>query len=174
MRKSSLIILFVLCFTFPALAEIKPFFTPSLDCERTIIELMDEAIESIDAAVYSISNKEITAAIKRAHDRGVKMRILTDKLQATGKYATARDLHAHGVNIRIHSKHKIEHNKFLVVDGQKLVTGSYNWTDSASNKNSENCLLVTRNKKVIAEYVERFEYLWEVNSKEKSDEWFLK
>lgn len=173
MRKFSFIVL-ILCITLPALAEVKPFFTPSLDCERKIIELIDEASESVDAAVYSISNKEITAALKRAYDRGLKIRILTDKLQAAGRYSTVRELYAYGVNIRVHSKHKIEHKKVLIVDREKLITGSYNWTEAASDKNSENCLLVTRNKKALAEYVERFDYLWEVNTKERSDEWFEK
>lgn len=154
MRKLSLALLF-LCFAIPALAEVKPYFTPSLDCERRIIELIDNAEESVDAAVYSISNKEITAALKRAHDRGLKIRILTDKLQAVGKYSTVSDLYAYGLNIRVNSKHKIEHNKVAIFDSAKVVTGSYNWTDAATHKNSENCLFILRNKKAIAEYVER-------------------
>ena len=56
---------------------------------------------------------------------------------------------------------KIQHDKFAIFDGQKGVTGSYNWTNAATYKNAENCLFFS--DEVIKRYEERFEQLWQLN-----------
>lgn len=157
---------------YPCYAGMSAFFTPSKKCENSIIQRIDTAEKSIDAAVYAINNKDIVKALKKAHKRGVKIRILTDKLQAGNKNSKVRELYDYGVKIRVNSKHKIEHNKFAVFDFESVVTGSYNWTEPASNKNSGNCLFFNRNRKTVREYHDRFNYLWQMNSKKKSDAWF--
>ena len=122
----------------------------------------------------SINNTNIVNALKKAHNRGIAMRILTDRTQASGKSSKVQELRNAGINIRVHSKHKIEHNKFAVYDGNKASTGSYNWTNPASDKNSENCVFFSNDEGVVQSYKDRFEYLWKVNTKEASDEWFKK
>ena len=51
------------------------------------------------------------------------------------------------------------HNKFAVIDGRVLLTGSFNWTASADKRNEEN-LLIIMDKDLIKKYEERFVYLW--------------
>ncbi len=158
----------------PVFAQTEVFFSPSKKCENGLIEMINSSVETIDVAVYSINNKKLVAALKKANERGVKIRILTDKTQAANKYSKARELHEYGMNIRVHSKHKIEHNKFAIFDGKKASTGSYNWTTPATEKNSENCVFFTDDEKVVVEYQKRFDYLWKVNTKKASEEWFEK
>ena len=150
------------------------YFSPSKDCENGLIKLIQSATKTIDASVYSINNTNIVNALKQAHKRGVKIRILTDRTQASGKSSKVKELRAAGIDIKVHSKHKIEHNKFGIYDGKKASTGSYNWTNPASDKNSENCVFFTDNPAVVSKYQVRFEYLWKVNIKKASDEWFGK
>lgn len=148
------------------------YFSPGLDCETQVINLIENAQKTIDVAIYTLTNEPIVEALENAYKRGVQVRILTDRLQAANKYAKAVYLHQKGIDIRVHTKHRIEHNKFMVVDGQKMITGSYNWTDSATWKNSENCLVLWEEPKTIERYQKRFEYLWELNTRQKSDQWF--
>lgn len=82
------------------------------------------------------------------------------------------DLYREGINIRVNNRHKIEHNKFAIFDGNKVSTGSFNWTNLASEKNSENCLLISREQKTVAAYKKRFEELWRLNDRAKSESWF--
>ena len=149
-------------------------FTPSFECENMIIELINSSIDTIDVAVYSINNDNIVEALQNAYKRGVKIRILTDKVQASNKHSKAFDLYKSGLDIKVNSKHKIEHNKFGVFDGKYVVTGSYNWTNAATSKNSENCYLIASDKTSIVGYKKRYDYLWNVNNKEKSKNWFMK
>lgn len=165
--------LFGLVLLFPSLAQAKveAFFTPSLDCENKIIELIDTS-EKIDIVVYAINNKQIVEALKRAKDRDAEIKILTDRLQASNKSSAVHELKRYGLNIKVHSKHKIEHNKFAVFDNNQVITGSYNWTNPASEKNSENCIIISDEEENSAQYQSRFNYLWNINSKEKSLVWF--
>ena len=167
-------VVFFLLFSVCALAQTVVFFSPSNKCENGLVELIDNSTSTIDAAVYAINNDNIVEALKKAHDRGVKIRILTDRLQAAGKSSKVRELRAHGINVRVHSKFKIEHNKFAIFDGKKVSTGSYNWTNAASNKNSENCVFFTEISDVVTYYRKRFRYLWQVNTRKASEEWFNK
>ena len=147
------------------------FFSPGLDCENNIIQNINNSNETIDAAVYAITNDEIVAALKNAHDRGVKIRILTDKTQATNKKSLVREMRDYGINIRVHTKHRIEHNKFAIYDGARLSTGSYNWTRNASANNSENCIFLDPGDPAINDYQRRFNQLWQINTETKSSEW---
>lgn len=159
---------------FAATSKIEIKFTPSMDCERSIIGLIDKAQNTIDVAIYAINNDRIIKALKNAYDRGIKIRILADKLQASSKYSKVIDLHNYGINIRVHSKNKIEHNKFAVYDDKVASSGSYNWTNSATERNSENCIFLIEDAEAVKTYQDRFNYLWQINTKNKSDEWFLK
>lgn len=162
----------LLIFARPVYAKTEVGFTPSRECEDAIVYNINHARKSVDVAIYSINNKRIVAALKDAHRRGIKLRILTDKLQAGAKSSKTLELHREGINIRVNSRHKIEHNKFAIYDGNKVSTGSFNWTDPASEKNSENCLLISMEQKTVEAYKKRFDILWRLNSKAKSENWF--
>lgn len=165
--------LFMLVFI-SACEETEVRFTPSAECEQGIIKLIDEADSSVDVAVYSITNDNLVKALQRAQNRGVKLRILTDRLQAAGKYSKVPEMYKSGLNVRVNTVNKIEHNKFAVFDGEKVVTGSYNWTTSATRNNSENCLFILQKNNTVEDYQSRFNELWQKNSFVKSDEWFKK
>lgn len=157
-----------------AFAGVEVIFTPSHGCENKIVDLIDNSKISIDVVVYSINNRQIVAALKRAKQRNVALRILTDRLQAAGKYSKVTELHDTGLNIRVHFKNKIEHNKFAIFDGETVSTGSFNWTNAASENNSENCLFLIKEPEHVKSYQKRFEELWKINSGDKSEQWFEK
>lgn len=140
---------------------VRIYFTPGLDCENNIIKHMNQA-HNVDIVVYSISNPAIVDSILAAHNRGAKVRVITDRTQAKGKGSLVNKISDAGIPVVTNIKHKIEHNKFAVFDGKHVVTGSYNWTTNASKYNSENCLFFDQPDK---EYSERFKYLWKLYNK---------
>ena len=54
------------------------------------------------------------------------------------------------------------HNKFAIFDGKHVESGSYNWTDSATKSNAENCMFFEQEDKV---FTKQFNYLWELYQK---------
>lgn len=63
---------------------IEIYFTPSTACEDNIIEEISHA-KKIDAAVYAINNDKIVNALIEAKNEGLRLRILTDRLQSKGR-----------------------------------------------------------------------------------------
>jgi len=61
-----------------------------------------------------------------------------------------------GIPVRIDPKHAIAHNKIMVIDGEIVLTGSFNFSKAAEESNAEN-LLVIRDK-ILAE---RFTKNWQ-------------
>lgn len=54
------------------------------------------------------------------------------------------------------------HHKFVLLDGRKLITGSFNWTVTAAQSNREN-VIVTDDPELVRPYLDEFRRLWETN-----------
>ncbi len=64
------------------------------------------------------------------------------KSQRTEKYSSA-DFVAHaGIPTKIDDKHAIAHNKVMVIDGDTVITGSFNFTKAAEDRNVEDLLVI--------------------------------
>ncbi len=50
----------------------------------------------------------------------------------------------------IDGKHTIARNKIIIIDRQKLITGSFTFTKAAEEKNAE-CLLIIKGNRELAE-----------------------
>ena len=145
----------------PEKSWVRVYFTPGNDCENNIIAEINQA-KKIDIAVYSITNQNIVNAIIDAKERGAKVRVITDRLQSAGKYSLAEELESAGIPVITNIKHKIMHNKFAIFDGKRIESGSYNWTDSATKSNAENCMFFDQENKA---FTKQFDYLWDLYQK---------
>jgi len=115
-------------------------FSPGGDTEKNIIGALDFARESADIAVFSFYSLDIAKAALNAHRRGVKVRVLVDRVQASQSDVGAMLLGA-GVPFRWSQGFAgkgVMHNKYAVLDGKLLMTGSFNWSDNAQDNNFEN------------------------------------
>lgn len=154
-----LLISLLFVFSSNALTKVEVYFSLYDDPESIIIENIDNAKESINIAMYTFTDREIAQAILRAKDRGVDIKIYLDHSQVTAEYSKSRYFVKNGIEVRISSNSYIMHNKFAVIDNKIVITGSYNWTASAGERNDEN-LLVIDDKNVIKKYQTQFNNLW--------------
>lgn len=137
----------------------KVYFSLYDDPEAIIIENIDAAEEFINIAMYTFTDVEIAQAILEARDRGIDIKIYLDRSQVKAKYSRSRYFVKNGIEVRISSNNYIMHHKFAIIDGEILLTGSYNWTESANIRNNEN-LLVMDNQHIIERYHTQFNILW--------------
>jgi len=155
-----LIINLLFIFSFISFAKVEVYFSLYDDPESIIIKNIDSANSFINIAMYTFTDREIAQAILRAKDRGVDIKIYLDRSQVNAKYSKSRYFINNGIeDIRISSNNYIMHNKFAVIDDEIVITGSYNWTASAGERNNEN-LLVIDDKNIIKEYQNQFNNLW--------------
>ena len=109
---------------------------------QRLVDLIDGARKTIKVAMFTWTHPDLTAAVIRAHKRGVKVQIVHDKGQAVGVCIdTITRLSQSGIDIRLSSGLGLLHHKFAWIDNQILVNGSANWTLSAFSRNRD-CFLI--------------------------------
>lgn len=137
-------------------AEVQVFFSPDGGCTQAITNALCNARKSILVQAYSFTSAPIAKAVVDAHRRGVKVTVILDKSQRSEKYSSADFLKHAGVATYIDARHGIAHNKVMVIDGQTVLTGSFNFTKAAEEKNAEN-LLVIIDAALAAKYVKNWQ-----------------
>ncbi len=136
---------------------ISVYFSPDGDCANTVVFWVNKAEKKIDIAAYSITHVKIAKAIADAHRRGVVVRVVMDKTQAAGKYSSATPLFNAGVPVWTDHVSGLMHNKFLVLDDETVITGSFNLTKGADEDNAENMLVIEGKDLLVKAYSDDFE-----------------
>jgi len=156
-----LIVITLLYFSSGAFAKTEEYFSLYDDPESIIIKNIDNAEESINIAMYSLTDSDIAWAIVRANERGVVVKIYLDNKEVDAEHSKSRFFIKEGIeNIRLSSNRYLMHNKFAIIDNKKIITGSYNWTASAGQRNDEN-LLILDEEEIVKKYQDYFHYLWD-------------
>lgn len=143
-----------------AAVELDVGFSPDGSAERLVVQAIEHAQHEILMAAYSFTNKQIAKALVDAHRRGVKVRAVLDQSQRSEHYSAATFLAHAGVPVRIDSRHAIMHNKYLVIDGDTVETGSFNYTTAAAKHNAENALLIAHDAALAHRYAEDWAVHW--------------
>ena len=131
------------------------YFSPHGGCTEAVVEQLTKAKSNVLVQAYSFTSEPIAKALVDAHKRGVHVEVILDKSQRTEKYSEA-DFIAHaGIRTLIDAKHAIAHNKIMVIDGDTVITGSFNFTKAAEERNAEN-LLVIEHSVLVKQYTDNW------------------
>jgi phosphatidylserine/phosphatidylglycerophosphate/cardiolipin synthase-like enzyme len=137
-------------------ADVKVCFAPPLpdgcDPVSSIVQTLNSAQHQILVQAYQFTSVPIAKAIIDAHGRGVDVRVILDKSNQKEGYSASTFLQHEGVPVMIDSAHNIAHNKVMIIDRQTVITGSFNFTKNAEERNAEN-LVVIKDPVVAATYV---------------------
>ncbi len=126
-------------------------FTPGQNCAGEVVKAIEEAKKTVLVQAYSFTSSPIARALVEAHQRGVKIQVILDKSQKTEKYSVADFLSHAGIETYLDTEHAIAHNKVIILDQITVITGSFNFTKAAQEKNAEN-LLVLNDPQLAALY----------------------
>ncbi len=137
----------------------KTYFSPGDGPLNAISHLIRNAHRSIDICVFTITDDRITSVILDAYKRGIPIRVISDNHKAEDAGSDIYRLKRSGVPLRHDCTSNHMHHKFALIDGNTLITGSYNWTRSAEAKNHEN-ILVTDHPKPVADFTKEFDRIW--------------
>jgi len=133
------------------------YFSPNGGATHAILKGIRDAKRSILVQAYLLHATRLAGALVHAHHRGVHVHVLLDA-HAQSHHppvpAVAR-LVAAGVEVSLDGRHAWAHDKVMVLDGEIVITGSYNWTVAAEKQNSEN-LLVIRDPRLARVYTENW------------------
>jgi phospholipase D len=136
-------------------------FSPGSGSEERLAELLAASRKSVDVVTFSFSSKILADALIEAKNRGVKVRFLMDTNMAKTS-GLAKLVFSAGVPFRWgigRTDKGALHDKFAILDGQVLETGSFNWTSNASRHSFEN-MIFTNDAEAIKAYQYIFDWLY--------------
>jgi phosphatidylserine/phosphatidylglycerophosphate/cardiolipin synthase-like enzyme len=124
-------------------ASIVTCFAPEQDCAALAIGAIDAARQEILVSAYVLTEGSgFPAALVRAHDRGVDVRLIADRWTPCTRQEGVSALGAAGIPIWIDDRARVAHEKALIIDRRVTIMGSYNFSAGAA-RNSEDLNVVT-------------------------------
>jgi len=143
----------------PSKSDGRAYFSPGDACRDAILYQLANAKTRVDICVFTISDNIISDAILESHQRGLKVRIITDNDKAYDMGSDVNYLKDKGIPLLTDHTKVHMHHKFALFDNKVLLTGSYNWTRSAATSNYEN-VVVLEDRALIQSFKVEFGRLW--------------
>lgn len=151
----------------PAMGTVEVAFSPNEGAEALVVKVIDSARAEIRMLAYSFTSAPVTAALLRAKKRGVDVALVVDYKNNLGddrsgkaKAALGAVVNA-GIKVRTIDAYPIHHDKSICVDGTTVETGSFNFSEAAARKNSENVLVLWGNPPLAAVYLKHWTRNWQ-------------
>lgn len=140
---------------------IETYFSPEDGdaIEDRVAELIREADQSVKVMVFSFTLDSWAEALINRHDNGVNVQVVIETVGSTGTGAELPRLLCEGVPSRRDGNPDILHHKVMIIDEQIVVTGSFNFSASARDSNSEN-LLIIHSANLAQYYINEFNLLY--------------
>jgi len=129
--------------------------------EPVLVGIMNNAQQTLDVAIYSITDQRIADAMISAEKRGVTVRMITDASESatSSQKALLATVKAAGIPIKINTHSGIMHLKVTIADGDIATTGSFNYTKAAENENDEVFVVLSDNT-AAADFESQFNRMW--------------
>jgi phosphatidylserine/phosphatidylglycerophosphate/cardiolipin synthase-like enzyme len=150
-------------------SSLKVYFSPDGGATRELVRLISAARKSVEVQAYSFTSKPVIKALIHAKDRGVDVEIILDRSNVERKNYRTHTYHrlisagldavyTAGIPTYIDDRYLIAHNKVMLIDGQTLITGSFNFSYAAAHFNAENMLVIKNIPSLIEQYQKNFEF----------------
>jgi phosphatidylserine/phosphatidylglycerophosphate/cardiolipin synthase-like enzyme len=124
-------------------------FTPGQDCAQLVSDVITSASRRVWLLGFGFSNRTIINALIASKRRGIDVRLVLDQSNTGERGKGVAMVAATGISVRLDRSVKIAHNKLIIVD-DTVVTGSFNWTQTANRRNAENVHII-RGSKALAD-----------------------
>jgi phosphatidylserine/phosphatidylglycerophosphate/cardiolipin synthase-like enzyme len=146
----------------PAAGVIEVAFSPNDGSEHLVIKVIQSAQHEVQILTYSFTSSPVTQALLAARHRGVHVTLVADEKNNVSEdrsgeaRAALSALVNAGCDVRMISVYPIHHDKVLIVDADTVELGSFNYSDAAAHKNSENVLVNWHNPQLAKIYLDHF------------------
>ncbi|WP_410199332.1 phospholipase D family nuclease [Burkholderia cenocepacia] len=146
-----------------ALPTVEVAFSPDGGAESLVLRTIGQARQSIRVLAYSFTAPAVTRALITAKHRGVDVAVTVDarsnfEEDRSGRARAALGALAYaGIPVRVVSAFPAQHSKYLIVDGETVETGSYNYSQQAARYNAENVIVLRDDTRVADAYLKNWE-----------------
>lgn len=128
------------------------------DIEKEIISAIRNSQKNLKIAVTWFTNHEIFNEVLdklKSPDFEVSLIVLNDRINNKKEGLNFQQLIENNGNFYFSSNDNMVHHKFCIVDESTVITGSYNWTYYAENRNWEN-VVILKDAEIVNGYLNEF------------------
>lgn len=126
--------------------------------DRFLVEALDQARSQIDAALYDLNLWSVRNALIRAHERGVLVRLVVES-DSLDREEIQEVIEA-GIPVVADEVESLMHNKYFIIDGAEVWTGSMNLTINGAYRHLNN-LLRLRSTRLAQNFATEFEEMFQ-------------
>ncbi|MCD4739096.1 MAG: FAM83 family protein [Anaerolineae bacterium] len=139
---------------------VETYFAPEEDIQSRIVSLLEEAQSSVEFMAFTITDNEISKALNRIARAGVTVRGVVETRNVKGSGSDVEALRAAGISVLADGNPYAMHHKVIIIDEAVVITGSYNFSRSAAEKNDENVLII-HSSEIAAHYLAEFQRVYQ-------------
>ncbi len=137
--------------------SMRVYFSPHGGAEEAIVEAIENAQSEILVQAYSLTSQPIVDALIKMHKDSVNVRLILDRQAETGEKEkdALRQLNTEKISVKIDGVAGLAHNKVMIIDSVITITGSYNYSRNAEERNREN-LIIIRDRTIAMDYLDHW------------------
>jgi phosphatidylserine/phosphatidylglycerophosphate/cardiolipin synthase-like enzyme len=136
--------------------QVENYFSTHDHPASHIVETLKLARKSIHFMAFSFTHAGIEQAMLERAAAGVEVSGVFEKTQTAAGHSAYAKLREARLPVYLDGNPRNMHHKVIVIDGEIVVVGSFNFSDSADKSNDEN-LLIIYNRAVAARFEEEFQ-----------------
>ena len=136
----------------------KVCFAPDEPCLEQLTQFFGSATKTLDIAIYHLNDERIARQIIEL-SKTIAVRVVADQGQIKIDQSLIPRLVKEGVGVRYGTQGGIFHHQFVVVDGERVELGSFNFTTHAFGQNQENQIYLN-DPAVAGRYQAQYEKMW--------------
>ncbi len=135
--------------------QIFTYFSPESDTVSPILQEINSAVKSIQFMAFSFTQDSIGNSMRDQFQNGILVEGIFDEngMNEYSEYKTMKDA---DMPVVIDTGSGVMHHKVIVLDSERIITGSYNFSKNAATRNSENLLIIKGTKKIAEAYLEEY------------------
>jgi phosphatidylserine/phosphatidylglycerophosphate/cardiolipin synthase-like enzyme len=133
------------------------YFCPEDNCKNHILDELKKAEKSIYFMIFSFTDKDIADELIIKKQKGLDVRGIVESQRTNMQYEQYKRLNS-SIEIIKDKNPYVMHHKVFIIDNNTIITGSFNPSKAANEKNDENILIIN-NKDIAKRFLEEFDYL---------------
>ena len=132
------------------------YFSPDNDIISSLLKEIGSAKKSIHFMAFSFTQDALSSAMRDRFESGIDVQGVFEERQIS-RYSEYEPMKAAGMSVIQDKNRGAMHHKVIVIDEETVITGSYNFSKNAEERNSENLLIIKGNPDIAQAYLAEFD-----------------
>ncbi len=137
--------------------QIYTYFSPENDIISSLLREIGSAKKSIHFMAFSFTQDALGTAMRERFESGINVRGVFEKRLVDDRYSEYNAMKKAGLGVTLDRHKGSMHHKVIVIDEEIVITGSYNFSKNAEERNSENLLIIKENPDIAQIYLAEFD-----------------